>query len=123
MTDINKYIGTPFLLGGRDLAGIDCWGLVRAVYRDMGREVPDFDTEFLSRPDILRQIRRGESVVADEIPQPEQWCVVSDSAKGHVGIWVNGCVLHAAKGWGVVMQPWDQFRQIYYKSRFYRCHA
>jgi cell wall-associated NlpC family hydrolase len=121
--DINKYIGAPFKLGGRDLSGIDCWGLVMAVYKDLGRNVPDFDTELLSRPEILRRIKDGEALVADEISQPEQWCIVSDSLKGHVGLWVGGYVLHAARGLGVVMQPWDTFRHTYFKSRFYRCHA
>jgi cell wall-associated NlpC family hydrolase len=123
MIDINKFIGIPFALGGRDTTGIDCWGLVMAVYKDLGRAVPDFDTEFLSRPEILRQIRDHEYVVADEIAQPEPWCIVSDSSKGHVGIWVNGSVLHAARGLGVVMQPFDMFKQIYHQSRFYRCHG
>ena len=121
--DINSLIGIPYVKGGRSLDGIDCWGLVMEVYRRMGRSVPDFDSSFMSRPDTIRRIRDGEALIANEIEEPEQWCIVSDSVKGHVGLWLNGSLLHAAERVGVVLQPWNAFRQVYFRSRFYRCLA
>lgn len=39
-----RYVGLPYLKGGRDRRGIDCWGLVRLVWREQyGFEAPGFE--------------------------------------------------------------------------------
>ena len=39
----NKYIGIPYVLNGREMDGLDCWGLVRQVYRQELRiELPSY---------------------------------------------------------------------------------
>lgn len=35
-----KYLGVPYVLGGEDMSGMDCSGLVQRVYADLGIEVP-----------------------------------------------------------------------------------
>lgn len=41
-TDV--YIGLPFVDGGRDRAGVDCWGLLRLIYREvLAIELPGYD--------------------------------------------------------------------------------
>lgn len=43
MNWIEKYVGLPFVDGGRDWAGVDCWGLVRLVLKtECQIEVPSY---------------------------------------------------------------------------------
>lgn len=42
-----KYVGIPWRVHGRDRDGIDCWGLVCLVYREvLGLEVPSFAGDY-----------------------------------------------------------------------------
>ena len=31
---LNRYIGKPYKYGGRDMEGLDCYGLVKVIYND-----------------------------------------------------------------------------------------
>lgn len=46
VTDWNSYVGIPFVVGGRDLAGAgcDCYGLVRGIFsKELGVVLPRLD--------------------------------------------------------------------------------
>jgi len=41
----DRYVGLPFLKGGRDRTGVDCWGLVRLVWAECcGIVLPRYDS-------------------------------------------------------------------------------
>lgn len=43
MIDISDLLSVPFVDRGRDLNGLDCWGLVMVVMKKFGYDYPDFD--------------------------------------------------------------------------------
>ena len=43
MRFLNDYIGFPWVQGGRDWKGMDCYGLAKMVYHDLyGETLPDW---------------------------------------------------------------------------------
>jgi len=40
---ISKYVGVPYRHLGRDMSGLDCWGLPKLIYMDHGVEIIDLD--------------------------------------------------------------------------------
>lgn len=110
------YVGLPFVDGGRDRAGCDCWGLVRLVYRDcLGIDLPSYGE--ISARDLIRVARAmGDGQAApcwaavEAVPVP--YDVVLMRARGasrsvaHVGVAVDAArVLHTEAGRGAAVVP------------------
>jgi len=61
MEDLNKYIGIPWKLNGRDFKGIDCIGLVWLYFKELGIKIPDGDGQLIEkqscRKDIVRLVK------------------------------------------------------------------
>lgn len=60
----DRYVGLPFLDRGRSLVGLDCWGLLCLVYRELrGIELPSYAEAYVTAAD-----RAGiAALIADEI--------------------------------------------------------
>jgi len=44
---VMKYVGIPYKHQGRDINGIDCWGLIKLIYKDMlGIEIWDIGEDY-----------------------------------------------------------------------------
>jgi cell wall-associated NlpC family hydrolase len=104
------YIGTPYRRGGSSRRGLDCSGLVGAVYSEAGVELPRTAAE---------QFARGVPVAAANL-QPGDLVFFRDTYKhgiSHVGIYVgDDRFIHAAgRHQGVIV---SDLSGRYYQLRF-----
>ena len=127
----NAYVSppVPFLLGGRDRDGWDCWGLVRVAYRELfGIELPSFAGEYETGtdpviPGLYESVRDEWLEVEQPEPADVAWMVVA-GLPCHVGLYcvVNDApyVLHALAGSGTRMDrietpAWSKRVRAYYR--------
>lgn len=109
----NKYIGIPFLDKGRDTNGIDCWGLVRLVYKqEYNIDLPSFSTEYEADDtermrDLFAQYKEGW----EQIDAPTEGCIVLFNIFGvesHMGIAVSSThFLHARDKYTSAIESFD----------------
>ena len=107
-----KYVGRPWVAGGRGPDAFDCWGLFRWIQRHhYGCEVPEVPVDAGDLRGIVQTFnghperRRWERV---HVPCDGDGVLMRRSRHPvHVGIWLDvdgGGVLHCAQGIGVVFQ-------------------
>ena len=109
----NKYIGIPFLDKGRDIDGIDCWGLVRLVYKqEYNIDLPSFSTDYEAddterMKDLLAQYKEGW----EKIDTPTEGCIVLFNILGvesHMGIAISSThFLHARDRYDSAIESFD----------------
>lgn len=85
----NDYVGIPYKLHGRDEDGLDCWGLVRLIYKEQKDiDLPSFSEEYLNSDDV----RHNEEVIARH---KEGWSLSNDYTVGDVALFrINGSESH-----------------------------
>lgn len=108
-----KYIGLPYVDKGRAATGVDCWGLVLQVYREvLGLTLTDYRHAYESGEDwagIAAAIHTEQGGAWQRTEQPREGDVVVLAIAGrpwHCGVMLNSLAfLHAAPGDSVV---WDR---------------
>jgi len=97
---VYKYLSIPWVAGGRDKQGVDCWGLLRLVYKEeFGIELPWIPGMPAKLLNVIVERETNASWV--EISKPIDGCGVAMSKKTilhHVGVWAaadGGKVIHS----------------------------
>ena len=117
MTDVapwaKDYVGIPFVSGGRDRSGADCYGLVRMVRTEQfGDDLPLFSDDygdadnFAETEKLLRAQRPLLAGRRAEPPDAGDVCVITvHGLPAHLGIYAGGgYLLHTLKKTGSVLQ-------------------
>lgn len=101
MAQYEDWRGVRYRSGGTDYRGVDCSGLVQAVFKDaFEMDLPRTSAE---------QAKLGEPVPRDEI-QPGDLLYFIDRGRKHVGVAVNeNEFLHASRKKGVVLSKFDGY--------------
>ena len=125
------YLGLPWALGGRDRNGIDCWGLVRLVHKELlGIELPSW----IDDPHALDSTFRGRMKAFDAhkhefllVPKGEErpFDIASLTINGcmwHVGLLVSRPfnILHIEDEEGSVLSDWSRREDFLHFGGFYR---
>lgn len=104
--EYEDLIGVPFVDGGRDKSGMDCWGLAREMFRRQGIDIPDYHVSAVSAVSVA--LKMGVDVAYwQKLAQPVLGCLVlirlsPDVWANHVGIYIgDGKFIHAYSATGV----------------------
>lgn len=119
--DIGKYIGVPFKTHGRSVEeGFDCYGYTIALYKDLGRELPDFeykksDTETVSDNyvNVLKEL--GNKVVKSDRSAYGDLILFFDSRQRatHIGMALGPDTFTHCDKFGVRVLRFDVYNRKY----------
>lgn len=106
------YLGLPWRDHGRDHDGVDCWGLVRLVYRERwGLDLDGYDGVYASAGEVAAidaAIRTAAvSPTWMRIDRPIEGDVAlyrRGRAEAHVGLVIGERLLHAVEPFGVRLE-------------------
>jgi lipoprotein Spr len=106
---IDSYMGSPYKRGGETKGGMDCSGLVVAVYRQYSGFKLPHDTQKLFK--LIKRIDKGNLAYGDLVFFSDGWFRVS-----HVGIYIGkGKFVHAIEDFGVIV---SSLEEDYYKKKY-----
>lgn len=120
-------IRVPFLIGGRDYTGWDCWGLVYVAFRDVvGVDIGDYSSEYrasVTYRELAALIDRERPAwvqVAGKIKNGDVSLYRVGKYETHVGLIVNRRLLHCESGVNTVLEDletpvWSKRHVNYYR--------
>ena len=126
---LNEYIGIPYKFGGRERAGLDCYGLIKLIYQDRYQiTLPDWvvDDIDLGTTSGLRTIIETieEKVTSGDFTLKDAPCdgdfvfCYRNHGAHHCGVYFAGGVIHCAEPMGVVYETLTRFQRNYTAVEF-----
>ncbi|WP_458527107.1 NlpC/P60 family protein [Onishia taeanensis] len=112
LAEHERWLGTPYRLGGESRRGIDCSALIQSIFRDR------FDTE-LPRT-TSQQVHEGRRVERGALKPGDLVFFRPPGTYRHAGIYVgDGFFLHASSSQGVSLSRLDNsyWRRYYWQAR------
>lgn len=109
---VQPWMNTPYKLGGESMDGVDCSGLVQALFRDA------FNIE-LPRT-TGRQVNRGDAVPRSEMQPGDLVFFRTADQQKHVGVYLEDReFIHASSSQGVTISPlrYDYWQTNYWTAR------
>jgi len=113
---IDKFIGIPYNHFNKN--GLNCWGLVAAVYSELGKSLVDFKLTNGTPRDIANTFNKallsGEHNFKQIFDKPKQFDLLLFKRTHiyHVGLFFDGKCLHSSTDSnGVVIQSIDQVKR------------
>ena len=109
----SDLIGIPFVDGGRDLSGMDCYGLAIEVFKRHNIVLPDYRISCEDASQINQTVNREKQGGRWlRLERPEIPCVIvlrfNRFVWNHVGVYVGaGKMIHTAKKTGVRIERLD----------------
>ncbi|KXS38385.1 MAG: NLP/P60 [Halomonadaceae bacterium T82-2] len=107
-----RWVGTPYVLGGDSRRGIDCSALMQRIFSEA------FAVSLPRTTDD--QVREGEQVTRDELQAGDLIFFRPPGPYNHVGVYVgSGRFLHASTSRGVKISRLDNvyWRRYYWQAR------
>lgn len=127
----DKYSRIPYVADGRDMRGIDCWGMVRIVLLEQkGIVLPSYgDISGYDLAAIATQVAAdaADPEIWSDVVYPREFdvCVMRWYGKredGHVGIMIDSHrVLHTEERTGTMIVPLEH-HTIAGRIRYFRRH-
>jgi cell wall-associated NlpC family hydrolase len=97
---VDKYIGIPYKLGGRDYAGADCYGLVYLILMEYGYTLPRYQMSYTIQERTTLISENSPVVLGKQVSVPEDFCVVlfyKGEYPTHMGVYLSGGVFHTVE--------------------------
>jgi len=107
----NKYVGIPYKETGRDTTGIDCWGLLRLIYKEQYNvDIPSFSDGYTSGKDrdLTTELiaQNKEQWVERETPEVGDGILFRVlGLETHIGVYLgDNKFIHAKEGHSSVIE-------------------